>query len=109
MFPHPKAKQLVRPTLARFVEDRLDILNMSYDELVDKMGVTATLLTQRIKNPGRFTPRESRTFIDTLEIKDFWLDLVVPFGFGLDAFSGRQLQIAVQEQGYDLGRINVAA
>jgi plasmid maintenance system antidote protein VapI len=109
MFPIKRVEPLTRDTLYRYVVDRLEDLGMTHNELADKIGITPTKLTQRIKSAGRFTPSEARIFITVLQVKDFWLDLVVPFGFGMDAFSARQLETAVKEQGYELGRINVAA
>lgn len=109
MFPKPEARQLVRPTLARFVEDRLAQLEYSYEELVDKMGIERIRLTRRINNPGTFSIHELRRFVEILEVKDTWRDLITPFGAGMDKLSARDLETIVKEGGYELGRINAAA
>lgn len=109
MFPAPKAKQLVKPTLARFVEDRLAQLEFSYEELVEKMGIERIRLTRRINNSGTFSNHELRRFVEVLEVKDTWEELIIPFGIGMDKLSARELETIVKDGGHELGRINVAA
>jgi hypothetical protein len=109
MFPKPKARQLVRATLARFVEDRLGQLEFSYEELVEKMGIERIRLTRRINNPGTFSIHELRRFVEVLEVKDTWEELITPFGTGMDKLSARELETIVRDGGHELGRINIAA
>jgi hypothetical protein len=109
MFPTQRPKQLVKPTLARFVEDRLTELELSYDNLVDKMGIERIRLTRRINHPGTFSIKELRRFVEVLEVKDAWEELITPYGTGMDKLSARDLETIVREGGYELGRVNVAA
>jgi hypothetical protein len=109
MFPKPRARQLVRPTLARFVEDRLAHLEYSYEELVEKMDIERIRLTRRINNPGTFSIHELRRFVEILEVKDAWEELITPFGTGMDKLSARDLETIVREGGHELGRVNTAA
>lgn len=109
MFPKARPKQLVKPTLARFVEDRLAELELSYEELVEKMDIERIRLTRRINHPGTFSINELRRFVEVLQVKDTWAELITPYGIGMDKLSARELETIVKEGGHELGRVNVAA
>jgi hypothetical protein len=114
-FPAKKAKQLVKPTLDRFVEDRLAELGLTHEDLVTRMGdVLATeykihRLTRRINSPQSFPAAELEAFAQVLELKDWFGDLVVNFGAGLDGCTVSEFDRMLHPQGCQLGRINVAA
>jgi hypothetical protein len=115
MFPKPKVKQVVKPLLDRFVEDRLEKLNMTHDQLADKMaeelGMKYPLgrLTRRINYARMFPADELACFAKILELKDWYEDLVVNFGAGLDNCTVAQFDEMLHPLGYELGRQNVAA
>lgn len=109
MFPTTRPKQLVKPTLARFVEDRLAELEFTYEELVEKMDIERIRLTRRINNPGSFSINELRRFVEVMQVKDTWAELITPYGIGMDKLSARELETIVQDGGHELGRVNVAA
>lgn len=115
MFPKPKIKQVVTPTLDRFVEDRLEELEISYDGLAARMGqelgmvYSTTRLTRRIRSPRTFPADELATFAKLLQLKDWYNDLVTNFGAGLDACTVAEFDRMLHPMGYELGRQNVAA
>jgi hypothetical protein len=115
MYPAVKAKQLVKPTLDRFVEDRLAELGLTHEDLATRMGgILATeykihRLTRRINSPEIFPADELEAFAQVLELKDWFGDLVLNFNAGIDACTVSQFDRMLHPQGCQLGRINVAA
>lgn len=115
MFPPPKAKQLVKPTLDRFVEDRLAYLEISHEDMAARMGnllqrdYTLHRLTRRINNAKTFPADELAAFAQVLELKDWYDDLVLNFGAGIDVCTVSQFDRMLHPLGCQLGRINVAA
>lgn len=115
MYPAAKAKQLVKPTLDRFVEDRLAELGLTHDVLATRMAKILSAkykihrLTRRINSPRFFPPDELAAFAEALELKDWYSDLVINFGAGLDGCTVAEFDTMLHPMGYELGRVNVAA
>ncbi|SER16672.1 hypothetical protein SAMN05444359_12646 [Neolewinella agarilytica] len=103
------------PTLERFVEDRLREQGKSRSQFANEMGhrlgmdYTTTRLTRRINTPRDFPADELAAFADLLKIKDWFGELVINFGAGLDGCTVSEFDKMLHPQGCQLGRVNVAA
>ncbi|MTB49801.1 hypothetical protein [Lewinella sp. W8] len=115
MFPAGTQTQLVKPTLERFVEDRLAELELTHDSLAEQMGdIIGTdykihRLTRRINSPETFPASELAAFAQVLQLKDWYADLVINFGAGIDGCSVADFDRMLHPMGCQLGRVNVAA
>lgn len=115
MFPAGTQTQLVKPTLERFVEDRLAELEMTHDDLAEIMGgIIGTdykihRLTRRINAPETFPAIELAAFAQVLRLEDWYADLVINFGAGIKGCTVAEFDQLLHPMGCQLGRVNVAA
>ena len=110
MFPQPKAKQVVTPTLSRYIEDRLEELGHDRHWLADEiMDGNLIRLSRKINNPRTFLADELTALVEALQVKDWFAELVVEFGVGIDGCTVAEFDQLLSQDGHQLGRVNSAA
>ena len=100
----------MKPTLERYVDDRLEDLEIDRQALGDMLGMSQSKLTRRLNYPGGWHAKELVNLIQALKIKNRWYeDLVVNFGIGKEQCTVAEYETLLKEEGHELGRVNIAA
>jgi hypothetical protein len=101
----------VKPTARRWFEDRLLELGINQDAAAKRMGHISTIsLGKILDNPARATAEDLRKIAEFMQVTDDWYEVMVQgFGFGLDGCSLNDFNRLLQEEGYQLDRVQHAA
>ena len=101
-------------TFRRWVEDRLDILGVSKEQMHQAFGrhsMNKWMVTELLKNPKDARAKHIRALRDVLQLDgdDWYPELVEQFGVGTDKTTPNEFNKLLQEDGYQLGRVQHAA
>lgn len=95
----------VKATFDRWVEDRLQELSLSRDELAVKVGLSPMWLTRTIKDPQKATAETVARFAEVLQLNDWYEELVETWGMGTERATIAEFNDLLKAEGTSVGRL----